>query len=96
MINLRHMKLSIAIKTVAGFATGVFIFGGALLIDSPDSHAGMKPKIVTYTSMQPDSQTKSTLPKPRPDPLLAYDLQPVEITLPHAKPSMSDILPSQQ
>ena len=43
--------------------------------------------------MQPVNQTEPTLPKPRPDPALAYDLQPIDITLPRRKPALKDILP---
>ena len=69
------------------------MIGGALSLDSQNSHADMQPMTVAYTPMQPVIQTEPALPKPRPDPALAYDLQPVEIALPHAKPSLHDILP---
>ena len=69
------------------------MIGGTLSLDSQNSHADMQPMTVAYTPMQPVIQTETALPKPRPDPALAYDLQPVEIALPHAKPSLHDILP---
>ena len=93
MIHLRHMKFRAVIKSLAGFATSIAMLGGALLLDPQNSHADMQPMTVAYTPMQPVIQTEPALPKPRPDPALAYDLQPVEIALPHAKPSLHDILP---
>ena len=93
MIHLRHMKFRAVIKSLAGFATSIAMLGGALLLDPQNSRADMQPMTVAYTPMQPVIQTEPALPKPRPDPALAYDLQPVEIALPLAKPSLHDILP---
>ena len=93
MIYLGHMKFRAVIRSLTGFAAGIVMIGGALSLDSQNSHADMQPMTVAYTPMQPVIQTEPALPKPRPDPALAYDLQPVEIALPHAKPSLHDILP---
>jgi len=67
--------------------------GVALTFDPQSSHADMQALAVAYAPMQPVNQTEQTLPKPRPDPALAYGLQPVEITLPRRKPALKDILP---
>ena len=93
MIYLGHMKFRAVIRSLTGFAASIVMIGGALSLDSQNSHADMQPMTVAYTSMQPVIQTEPALPKPRPDPALAYDLQPVEIALPHVKPSLHDILP---
>jgi len=93
MIYLGHMKFRAVIRSLTGFAASIVMIGGALSLDSQNSHADMQPMTVAYTPMQPVIHTKPALPKPRPDPALAYDLQPVEIALPHAKPSLHDILP---
>ena len=93
MIHLGHMKFRAVIRSLTGFAASIVMIGGALSLDSQNSHADMQPMTVAYTPMQPVIQTEPALPKPRPDPALAYDLQPVEIALPHAKPSLHDILP---
>ena len=93
MIYLGHMKFRAVIRSLTGFAASIVMIGGALSLDSRNSHADMQLVTVAYTPMQPVIQTEPALPKPRPDPALAYDLQPVEIALPHAKPSLHDILP---
>ena len=93
MIYLGHMKFRAVIRSLTGFAASIVMIGGALSLDSQNSHADIKSMTVAYTPMQPVIQTEPALPKPRPDPALAYDLQPVEIALPHAKPSLHDILP---
>ena len=93
MIYFGHMKFRAVIRSLTGFAASIVMIGGALSLDSQNSHADMQPMTVAYTPMQPVIQTEPALPKPRPDPALAYDLQPVEIALPHAKPSLHDILP---
>ena len=93
MIYLGHMKFRAVIRSLTGFAASIVMIGGALSLDSQNSHADMQPMTVAYTPMQPVIQTEPALPKPRPDPALAYDSQPVEIALPHAKPSLHDILP---
>ena len=93
MIYLGHMKFRAVIRSLTGFAAGIVMIGGALSLDSQNSHADIKSMTVAYTPMQPVIQTEPALPKPRPDPALAYDLRPVEIALPHAKPSLRDILP---
>ena len=64
-----------------------------LVFDSQSSHADIQALAVAYAPMQPIIQIEPTLPKPRPDPALAYDLQPVDITLPRVKPALKDILP---
>ena len=87
------MKFRAVIRSLTGFAASIMMIGGALSLDSQNSHADMQPMAMAYTPMQPVIQTEPALPKPRPDPALAYDLQPVEIALPHAKPSLHDILP---
>ena len=93
MIYLGHMKFRVVIRSLTGFVASIVMIGGALLLASQNSHADIQPVTVAYTPMQPVIQTDPALPKPRPDPALAYDLQPVEIALPHAKPSLHDILP---
>ena len=93
MIYFGHMRFRAVIRSLTGFAASIVMIGGALSLDSQNSHADMQPRTVAYTPMQPVIQTEPALPKPRPDPALAYDLQPVEIALPHAKPSLHDILP---
>ena len=93
MIHLRHLKSRAVIKSLTVFAASIMMIGGALSLEPQNSHADMKPMTVAYTPMQPVIQTEPALPKPRPDPALAYDLQPVEIALPHAKPSLYDIFP---
>ena len=93
MIYLGHMKFRAVIRSLTGFAASIVMIGGTLSLDSQNSHADMQPMTVAYTPMQPVIQTEPALPKPRPDPALAYDLQPIEIALPHAKPSLHDILP---
>ena len=93
MIYFGHMKFRAVIRSLAGFVASIVMIGGALLLASQNSHADIQPVTVAYTPMQPVIQTDPALPKPRPDPALAYDLQPVEIALPHAKPSLHDILP---
>ena len=93
MIYFGHMKFRAVIRSLAGFVASIVMISGALLLASQNSHADIQPVTVAYTPMQPVIQTDPALPKPRPDPALAYDLQPVEIALPHAKPSLHDILP---
>ena len=93
MIYLGHMKFRAVIRSLTGFAASIVMIGGTLSLDSQNSHADMQPITVAYTPMQPVIPTEPALPKPRPDPALAYDSQPVEIALPHAKPSLHDVLP---
>jgi len=93
MIYFGHMKFRAVIRSLTGFVASIVMIGSALSLDSQNSHADMQPVTVAYTTMQPAIPTEPALPKPRPDPALAYDLQPVEIALPHAKPSLHDILP---
>ena len=93
MIYLGHMKFRAVIRSLTGFAASIVMIGGTLSLDSQNSHADMQHITVAYTPMQPVIQTEPALPKPRPDPALAYDIQPVEIALPHAKPSLHNILP---
>jgi murein DD-endopeptidase MepM/ murein hydrolase activator NlpD len=93
MMKLGNMKFGAALKLLVGFAASSLMIGGTLLIDSQKSHADMKPIAVAFAPMQPVNQEKPTLPKPRPDLALAYDVFPVKITLPNSKPSLRDILP---
>ena len=67
--------------------------GVTLTFDSQSSHADIQALAVAYAPMQPVNQAEPTLPKPRPDPALAYDLQPVDIALPRRKPALKDVLP---
>ena len=92
MINLGHMKLHAAIKPLVGSTANMLLIVSVLLIVA-NSYADVKPITVAYAPMQPVIQTEPALPKPRPDPALAYDLQPSKIVLPQARPSLEDILP---
>ena len=93
MTYLGQLKLRAFIKSLAGFAVSATMINAALIFDSQSSHADIQALAVAYAPMQPVIQTEPALPKPRPDPALAYDLQPVDITLPRAKPALKDILP---
>ena len=93
MKYFRKLKLRALIKPLAGLATIATFIGAVVTFESQSSHADIKALDIAYAPMQPVVQTKPALPKRRPDPALAYDLQPVHITLPRAKPALSDILP---
>ena len=93
MIHLVKLKFSAFKKLFSGLAASATMIGVVLAFDSRSSYADLQTLTVAYAPMQPIIQTDSALPKPRPDPALAYDLQPVEITLPRAKPALKDILP---
>jgi len=76
-------------------ALTLFAFGHtASMADSVSSFQSIKPMAVAYTPMQPVIQESPALPKPRPDPALAYAGDNVDITLPRAKPALADILPT--
>ena len=82
MKNLKKLKLSALINPLVGLAASATIISTALTFDSQSAHADIQALAVSYAPMQPVIQTEPALPKPRPDPALAYDLQPVDITLP--------------
>ena len=93
MKHFRKLKYRALIKPLAGLATIATIIGAVVTFESQSSHADIKALDIAYAPMQPVVQTEPALPKRRPDPALAYDLQPVHISLPRAKPALSDILP---
>ena len=93
MKNLKRLRLSALVNSLVGLAASATIISTALTFDSQRAQADIKPLVVSYAPMQPVIQTEPALPKPRPDPALAYDLQPVDITLPLSKPALKDILP---
>ena len=93
MINFEKLSLNLSVKPLAGVAVSAFLIDGALAFDSQTSQADVQTLAIAYASMQPVIQTGSTLPKPRPDPALAYDMQPVDLLLPRVKPALRDILP---
>ena len=93
MINLKRLRLSAIVNPLVGLAASASIISTALTFDSQRVHADVQALTVSYAPMQPVIQTEPALPKPRPDPALAYDLQPVDITLPVSKPALKDILP---
>ena len=91
MIHFRKLKFRALIKPNAGLVASAI--DRAVFIRSQSSHADIQALTAAYAPMQPFIQTEPALPKPRPDPALAYDLQPVDITLPRAKPALKNILP---
>ena len=93
MIHLGQLKLRDLMQPFARLAASAMVIGATLTFDSQGSHADIQAFTVAYAPMQPVIQAKPALPKPRPDPALAYDLQPVDITLPLSKPALEDILP---
>lgn len=93
MTNLGHIQSCTFDRALARFAAIVLVIGSMFTLDSQDSHADLKPLAVAYTANPLATQSSLAMPKPRPDPTLAYDLQPVEIALPQAKPSLRDIMP---
>jgi hypothetical protein len=94
MMIFKKRKFRVLIKPLAGLTASAVMIGAALTIDSQSGHADVQPLAVAYAPMQPVIQTEPALPKPRPDPALAYDLQAVDITLPRTKPALKDILPT--
>jgi hypothetical protein len=90
---LSKLMLNALVRPFAGLAAITTMIGAAVTFDSQTSHADIQALAVAYAPMQPVIQIEPTLPKPRPDPALAYDLQPVDITLPLSKPALEDILP---
>ncbi|MGB1924614.1 MAG: peptidoglycan DD-metalloendopeptidase family protein [Candidatus Puniceispirillaceae bacterium] len=94
MTNIRINKIYSWVKPIAIFAATWVVAGPALALDSLVSDAGVKPMPVAFAPMQPVFQTAPALPKPRPDPALAYDIQPVDIAMPHSKPALKDVLPT--
>ena len=93
MKNSRKLRVTALVKSLAGLAASATIIGAFIAFDSQNSHADIQASDVAYAPMQPIIQTESALPKPRPDPALAYDVQSVDIMLPLSKPSLKDILP---
>ena len=93
MKNLKRLRLSAIVNPLVGLAASASIISTALTFDSQRVHADVQALTVSYAPMQPIIQKEPALPKPRPDPALAYDLQPVDITLPRTKPALEDILP---
>ena len=93
MKNLKRLRLSALVNPLVGLAASASIISTALTFDSQSAYADIQPLAVSYAPMQPVIQTEPALPKPRPDPALAYDLQPVDIMLPLSKPALKDILP---
>ena len=93
MIHIKRLKLHALIKPLVGLVASAMVIGTALTFDSQSSHADIQALTVAYAPMQPIIQTEPALPKPRPDPALAYDLQPVDIALPRTKPALRDVLP---
>ena len=76
------------------FAATWVVAGPALALDSPVSDAGVTPTPLTFAPMEPVFQTTPALPKPRPDPALAYGIRPVDIAVPHSKPALEEVLPT--
>ena len=74
----------------AGFIASSSLFIPAELRANAESY---KPIHVAFAPMQPVFQGAVALPKSKPDPVLAYPITPVSITLPTRKPALSDILP---
>ena len=72
MTNIRTNKTYSWVKLIAIFAATWVVAGPALALDSLVSEAGVKPMPVAFAPMQPVFQTAPALPKPRPDPALAY------------------------
>ena len=93
MKHPNQLNLYASFKSLVGLAASVAIIGAYLTFDSQSSHADNQALNVSDTPMQPVIQTNPALPKPRPDPTLAYDLQLVDIKLPRVKPALRDILP---
>ena len=93
MKHIGRFKLRPFIKSIAVIVTSAVTIGVSLTSDSQTSHAEIQALAVAFAPMQPVIQTEPTLPKPRPDPTLAYDLQPVIIALPRVKPALKDFLP---
>ncbi|MDB4852986.1 peptidoglycan DD-metalloendopeptidase family protein [Alphaproteobacteria bacterium] len=94
MTNIRLNKIHSWVKPIAIFAATWVVACPALALDSPVSDAGVTPMTVAYAPMQPVFQTAPALPKPRPDPALAYEIRPVDIAVPHSKPALKDVLPT--
>ena len=94
MTNIRINKIYSWVKPTAIFAATWVVAGPALALDSLVSEAGVKPMPLAFAPMQPGFQTAPALPKPRPDPALAYDIQPVDIAVPLSKPALKDVLPT--
>lgn len=94
MIHLGQLKIRALIKPFARLAASAMMIGAALTINSHSSHAEVQPLDLAFVPIQPAIQTEPAMPKPRPDPALAYGLQPVDMALPRAKPALKDILPA--
>lgn len=65
-----------------------------MALDSSGSSQKITHVSLAFEPMQPVSLSSPTLPTSRPDPALAFGFQPVEITLPRAKPALEDMLPT--
>ena len=94
MTNIRTNKIHFWVKPIAIFAAAWVAAGPALALDSPVSDASVTPIPLAFAPMQPVLQTAPALPKPRPDPALAYEIRPVNIAVPHSKPALRDVLPT--
>ena len=93
MVHHEQSKLRSLIKPIAKLLAGILLIGVAALFGTDDSHADIKAINVAYAPMHTVVKNKPTLPRQRPDPALAYGLQPVDIPLPQSKPALHDILP---
>ena len=93
MVHHEQSKLRSLIKPIAKLLAGILLIGVAALFGTDDSHADIKAINVAYAPMHTVVKNKPTLPRQRPDPALAYGLQPVDIPLPKSKPALHDILP---
>ena len=93
MIHYGQAKLRALTKSLVGLAASVIVIGATITFESQSSHAGIQALTLAYAPMEPVIQTEPALPKPRPDPALAFDKQPVDIMLPRAKPALEDVLP---
>ena len=93
MVHYQQSKLRSSIKPIAKLVASVLLIWIAALFGTENSHADVQEMNVAYAPMQPIMQKEPTLPRPRPDPALAYGLQPVDVPLPRSKPALRDILP---
>ena len=94
MIHLGKVKPRALIKPLAGLTASIVVIGATLTLESQPGHADIEALAAAHAPMEPVIQTEPVLPKPRPDPALAYDLQPVDIMLPRTKPAWEDVLPT--
>ena len=94
MTKLDNVKIWRWVTPAMAVAAGLLAGTIASASDSQNFYQNVKPVSVAYAPMQPVFQTTPALPKPRPDPALAYEIEDVSIALPMAKPALSDILPT--